>query len=84
MYLDNFTLRIDPPSQAKYNPLRVQSVTERRRKKVYGLQDWAAVQRVYKQTHSKRETARILKISRSVTSTGVIVVGMDQVDVLAY
>jgi len=43
----------------------VQSDTERRRKKVYGLQDWAAVQRVYKQTHSKRETARILKISRN-------------------
>lgn len=32
---------------------------------MYGLQDWAAVQRVYKQTHSKRETARILKISRN-------------------
>jgi len=32
---------------------------------VYGLQDWAAVQRVYKQTHSKRETAKILKISRN-------------------
>ena len=43
----------------------MQSVTERRRKKVYGLQDWAAVQRVYKQTHSKRETAKILKISRN-------------------
>ena len=43
----------------------MQSATEKRRKKVYGLQDWAAVQRVYKQTHSKRETARILKISRN-------------------
>ena len=32
---------------------------------MYGLQDWAAVQRVYKQTNSKRETARILKISRN-------------------
>lgn len=32
---------------------------------MYGLQDWAAVQRVYKQTHSKRETARILKLSRN-------------------
>ena len=32
---------------------------------MYGLQDWAAVQRVYKQTHSKRETARILGISRN-------------------
>ena len=32
---------------------------------MYGLQDWASVQRVYKQTHSKRETARILKISRN-------------------
>ena len=32
---------------------------------MYGLQDWAAVQRVYKQTHSKRETAKILKISRN-------------------
>ena len=32
---------------------------------MYRLQDWAAVQRVYKQTNSKRETARILKISRN-------------------
>ena len=32
---------------------------------MYGLQDWAAVQRVYKQTHSKRETARILGIARN-------------------
>ena len=32
---------------------------------MYRLQDWAAVQRVYKQTHSIRETARILKISRN-------------------
>ena len=32
---------------------------------MYGLQDWAAVHRVYKQTHSKRETARILKMSRN-------------------
>lgn len=32
---------------------------------MYGLQDWAAVQRVYKQTHSKRKTAKILKISRN-------------------
>ena len=32
---------------------------------MYGLQDWAAVQRVYKQTHSKHETAKILKISRN-------------------
>lgn len=32
---------------------------------MYGLQDWAAVQRVYKQTNSKRETARILNISRN-------------------
>lgn len=32
---------------------------------MYGLQDWAAVQRVYKQTNSKRETAKILKISRN-------------------
>ena len=29
------------------------------------LKDWAAVQRVYKQTQSKRETARILHISRN-------------------
>ena len=43
----------------------MQSVTERRRKKVYRLQDWAAVQRVYKQTHSKRKTAKILGISRN-------------------
>ena len=32
---------------------------------MYRLQDWAAVQRVYKQTKSKRETARILGISRN-------------------
>ena len=32
---------------------------------MYGMQDWAAVQRVYKQTHSKRETAKILNISRN-------------------
>ncbi len=32
---------------------------------MYRLQDWAAVQRVFKQTHSKRETARILNISRN-------------------
>ena len=32
---------------------------------MYRLQDWATVQRVYKQTHSKRETARILKMSRN-------------------
>lgn len=32
---------------------------------MYELQDWAAVQRVYKQTGSKRETARILGISRN-------------------
>jgi len=32
---------------------------------VYELQDWAAVQRVYKQTHSKRETARILGMARN-------------------
>jgi transposase len=34
-------------------------------RKVYKLQDWAAVQQVYKRTHSKRETARILGISRN-------------------
>jgi len=43
----------------------MQSTTERRGKKVYRLQDWAAVQRVYKQTHSKRKTAEILGISRN-------------------
>ena len=32
---------------------------------MYRLQDWAAVQRVYKQTGSKRETARTLGISRN-------------------
>ena len=32
---------------------------------MYGLQDWAAVQRVYKQTYSKRETAKVLGISRN-------------------
>ena len=29
------------------------------------MEDWAAVQRVYKQTGSKRETARLLGISRN-------------------
>ncbi|WP_373265943.1 hypothetical protein [Hungatella hathewayi] len=32
---------------------------------MYRLQDWATVQRVYKQTHSKHETAVILNISRN-------------------
>ncbi len=32
---------------------------------MYRLQDWAAVQRVYKQTHSKHETSKILGISRN-------------------
>ena len=32
---------------------------------MYRLQDWAAVQRVYKQTQSKRQTAKILGISRN-------------------
>lgn len=32
---------------------------------MYRLQDWATVQRVYKETNSKRATARILKISRN-------------------
>ena len=32
---------------------------------MYELQDWAAVQRVYEKTHSKRKTAEILKISRN-------------------
>lgn len=32
---------------------------------MYELQDWAAVQRVYKQTHSIRGTARLLKMSRN-------------------
>lgn len=32
---------------------------------MYELQDWAAVQRVYRQTHSKRETARLLGMSRN-------------------
>ena len=32
---------------------------------MYRLQDWAAVQKVYKQTNSKRETARVLGISRN-------------------
>lgn len=32
---------------------------------MYELQDWAAVQRVYNQTHSKRETARLLGMSRN-------------------
>ena len=32
---------------------------------MYKLQDWAAVQRVYKQTGSKRKTAKILHMSRN-------------------
>ena len=32
---------------------------------MYKLQDWAAVQRVYKQTGSKRQTAKILHMSRN-------------------
>ena len=32
---------------------------------MYRLQDWAAVQRVYKQTGSKRATAEILNMSRN-------------------
>lgn len=32
---------------------------------MYKLQDWAAVQQVYKKTHSKRETAKILGMSRN-------------------
>ena len=32
---------------------------------MYKLEDWAAVQKVYKQTNSKRETAKILGISRN-------------------
>lgn len=32
---------------------------------MYKLQDWAAVQKVYKQTKSKRETAKILGMSRN-------------------
>ena len=39
--------------------------TERRRKKVYDLENWAAVQRGYKKTQSKRYAARILKMSRN-------------------
>lgn len=36
---------------------------------MYRLQDWAAVQRVYKQTKSKRETARLLGISRNTVKS---------------
>lgn len=32
---------------------------------MYGLQDWAVVQRVYKQTHSKRETVKVQGISQN-------------------
>lgn len=32
---------------------------------MYELQDWAAVQKVYKQTKSKRETAKLLDMSRN-------------------
>lgn len=32
---------------------------------MYDLQDWAAVQRVYKQTKSKRKTAKILNMSKN-------------------
>ena len=34
-------------------------------KEVKDMKDWAAVQQVYKQTHSKRATARILGIARN-------------------
>jgi hypothetical protein len=34
-------------------------------KEVYDLQDWAAVHRVYKQTGSKRQTAKILGLARN-------------------
>ncbi len=34
-------------------------------KEVKDLEDWAAVQKVYKQTKSKRATAKILSISRN-------------------
>ena len=34
-------------------------------KEVYELQDWAAVHRVYKQTGSKRQTAKILGLARN-------------------
>lgn len=36
---------------------------------MYELEDWAAVQRVYKQTKSKRETARVLGISRNTVKS---------------
>lgn len=36
---------------------------------MYRLQDWAAVQRVYKQTGSKRATAKILGISRNTVKS---------------
>ena len=39
-------------------------------KEVYDLQDWAAVHRVYKQTGSKRETARILGMVVILVSLG--------------
>jgi ATP-dependent Clp protease ATP-binding subunit ClpX len=41
------------------------------------LQDWAAVQRVYKQTHSKRKTAEILGISRNTVKK---LLALDEVD----
>ena len=36
---------------------------------MYELEDWAAVQRVYKQTKSKRETARVLGIARNTVKS---------------
>ena len=32
---------------------------------MYKLQDWAAVQKVYKETNSKRQTAKLLHMSRN-------------------
>ena len=32
---------------------------------MYRLQDWAAVQKVYKETNSKRQTAKLLRMSRN-------------------
>ena len=35
------------------------------KEKVYELNDWAAVQKVYKEKKSKRETARVLGMSKN-------------------
>ena len=47
-----------------YNTFCMQPIQEGE-KEVKDLEDWAAVQKVYQQTKSKRATAKILNISRN-------------------